>query len=149
MTGRFRAAREAIRLRLATVTALPFLQVIPTDGLGEEITGNTITIGTPRVGFTQGSPYEADSEIGGTELEARWPIVLYIARDQAMSTSLLDDAIEDVTLALLSDPTLGGTTLAMALDSVEPSDDDPDQPARHHILAWELVAAMHIREGGA
>lgn len=137
--------RAAIAVRLQTVTTgAP--SVRSSDGLGEEINGNTILIGVPSVGFAKSSPFEPDVEVGSRELEVRWPITAYLPRAAGIVT-IVDRFLEDVTLALLSDDTLGGTVLDIALEQVTVNDDDPDVTTRHHVLAWELVTALHIREG--
>lgn len=138
------AIREQIRVRLATVTAAVNLRVLDWDGLGQDLGGNSLTIGVPSSTFARQDPLGEDVALGKWGWEHRWPITLTVARttDRA-STLVVDDLQQDIAEAIFSDPTLGGTCLAAALVSSDPDDTDPDATMAAHILVWELVTVVH------
>ena len=143
--SRLAAQRSQLATRLATVTTGNPV-VVPYDALGQDLPGNTITIGVPSSRFERaGDPLGADYEVGRWGWLVEWPIVAYLALtpDRA-SSDLVDVFTEDVLVALTSDPTLGGSCVASSLDAVEATDDDPDQAARHHVLTITVTTLMAV-----
>ena len=139
--------RQAVATRLATVTT-GNPTVIPYDALGQDLAGNTITIGMPSSRFMRdGDPLGAEYEVGRWGWVVTWPITCYLVRTPDRGSSdLVDDLTEDLLVALSSDPTIGGSCVASSLDAVEVADDDPDQPARHHILTVTVTTLMAVNQ---
>lgn len=137
--------REQIRVRLSTVTAAAGLRVMDWDALGQDIGANSLTIGVPATTFARQDPLGEDVAVGKWGWEHRWPITLTVARtNDRTSTVLVDDLADDITRAIFSDQTLGGTCLAAALVSSDPDDTDPDAVVGAHVVAWELVTVVHL-----
>lgn len=141
-----RDIREQIRVRLVTVTSATNLRVMDWDGLGQDLGGAAVTIGLPATSLVRGGdPLAPDAAVGRWGWEHRWPITLQVARTtDRVSTLLVDDLVQDVTEALISDPTLGGTCLASALDSSTADETDPDAAVPCHVITFELVTVLHL-----
>lgn len=144
--SRLGAQREGLRLRLQTVTTGNPV-VIPYDALGQELPPNCIIIGLPSAVFDRAEPLGPGLEIGRRAWFVTWPIDIYLARttDRA-STDLCDAIWDDILDAIASDPTLSGTVTASSLEAVTVENDDPDQPARHHLLHITVQTATFINE---
>lgn len=127
-----RQVRDALTSRLGTVTGVT--TVMPWPGDTQALPAPCITITQPR------HRVDADFTVCHALWRRTWTVRIHVhqTNDQT-ATLVIDDVVDEVITALLTDRSLGGTVTGLVIDDVT----TPDHPAKG-AGAPTMVAALTV-----